>query len=103
MNSLISRYSVEGNSDGVPNGNFYLDLPGASAVANEVVGTHFGFTGEKRTKYVQDRLPAIWANIDVNKDGKIPANKGPVLLRMLVGDSELANGLQLQVGEENMV
>jgi len=69
MNSLISKYSVEGNSDGQPNGNFMLDLPGAYAVSHEVVGTHFGFTGSKRDSYVADRLPAIWSNIDVNGDG----------------------------------
>jgi len=37
MNSLIGKYSIEGNSDGAPNGNFYLDLPGAYAVSHEVV------------------------------------------------------------------
>ena len=93
MNSLIGKYSIEGNTDGAPNGNFYLDLPAAYAVSHEVTQTHFGFTGAKRDSYVQERLPSIWANIDVNADGKIPANKGPVLLRMLVGDSELSNGL----------
>lgn len=45
MNSLIGRYSIEGNTDGNPNGFFYLDYPAAFAVANEVVTTHFGFTG----------------------------------------------------------
>lgn len=38
----------------------------------------------------------------MNRDGRIPASKGPVLLRMLIGDSEVANGLQLQIGESNM-
>lgn len=47
MNSLIFKYSVEGNSGGRPNGNFYLEKDGARNVAMEVVGTHFGFTGDK--------------------------------------------------------
>jgi hypothetical protein len=33
MNSLIDRYSLEGNTDGKPNGQFYLDKDGAKAVA----------------------------------------------------------------------
>jgi hypothetical protein len=33
MNSLIGRYSLEGNDNGQPNGNFYLDKDGAKAVA----------------------------------------------------------------------
>lgn len=48
MNSLISKYSLEGNDKGVPNGHFYLDKAGAKAVGNEVVKTHLGFTGAKR-------------------------------------------------------
>jgi hypothetical protein len=37
MNSLISKYSIEENDEGVPTGNFYLDLPAAYAVSHEVV------------------------------------------------------------------
>ena len=93
MNSLISRYSLEGNSDGTPNGNFYLDQAGAKAVASEVVGTHFGFTGAKRDNLVAQRFPDVWQSLDVNNDGIIDVAKGPVLLRMVVGDSEVTNGL----------
>jgi hypothetical protein len=100
MNSLIGRYSLEGNDNGQPNGNFYLDKDGAKAVAQEVVGTHFGFHGAKRDSYVSQRLPEIWKNIDVNNDGIIDVSKGPTLLRMLVGDSEVSNGLQLQTNED---
>jgi hypothetical protein len=31
--------------------------------------------------------------MDVNNDGVIDVSKGPTLLRMLVGDSEVSNGL----------
>lgn len=100
MNSLIDRYSLEGNTDGQPNGQFYLDKDGARAVSREVVETHFGFHGAKRDNYVDQRLSEIWKNIDVNGDGTIDVQKGPVLLRMLVGDTEVANGLQLQTEED---
>ena len=93
MNSLIGRYSLEGNTDGQPNGQFYLDKDGAKAVAQEVTQTHFGFHGAKRDQYVSQRLPDIWKNLDVNNDGIIDIQKGAVMLRMLVGDSEVANGL----------
>lgn len=45
-------------------------------------------------------MPDIWKNIDVNNDGVIDVQKGAVMLRMLVGDSEVANGLQLQTNED---
>lgn len=37
MNSLISKYSIEGNDEGKPSGHFYLDWTAASDVAKEVV------------------------------------------------------------------
>lgn len=52
MNSLISKYSLEGNDKGTPNGHFYLDKDAAKAVSNEVVETHFGFTGSKKAEYI---------------------------------------------------
>ena len=102
MNSLIGVYSIEGNDNGTPDGNFYLDKAGALAVSNEVVETHFGFKGAKRDNYVSERFPSIWKAIDVNNDGKIDVVKGTTLLRMLVGEVELTNGLQLQTQEDNM-
>jgi hypothetical protein len=61
MNSLISKYSLEGKVNGGPSGNFYLDKSGMRAVSSEVVGTHFGFKGKKREKYLNEKFPTIWA------------------------------------------
>ena len=52
MASLISRYSLEGNTDGEPNGHFYLDRAGANSVAREVVNSHLGFHGAKAEAYL---------------------------------------------------
>lgn len=49
MKSLIKTYSIEQrDANGEPSGNFYLDRAGVSAVAQEVIGTHFQFTGERK-------------------------------------------------------
>ena len=48
MRSLITNYTLEGNTDGKPNGKFYLTKKGAESVAREVVGTNFGWKGDKR-------------------------------------------------------
>ena len=96
MNSLIGKYSVETRDDnGDKTGHFYLDLPNAYAVSKEAVGTHLGMKGTKNDQFVNSRLPSIWSNIDVNKDGKIDAMKGTTMLRMLVGDVEASEGLQV--------
>jgi len=93
MNSLISVYSLEGNDGGTPNGQFFLDKEGAKAVAEEVVQTHFGFTGAKRVEFLKDRFPRAWDNIDVNHDGQIEVARAAVLLRMIVGEVETNDGL----------
>lgn len=56
MNSLISKYALEGKTDGAPNGKFYLDKSAASAVANEVVGSHFEFKGPKKEKFLAGKF-----------------------------------------------
>jgi hypothetical protein len=54
MRSLIKNYAVEGRkADGSgPNGQFYLTKSAATDAATEVVGSHFGWKGEKRDNYV---------------------------------------------------
>lgn len=69
MHSLISKYSLESKVDGAPSGKFYLDEAGMRAVSKEVIGTHFGFHGQKREKYLNEKFPGLWANADVNKQG----------------------------------
>lgn len=96
MNSLIGKYSVETRDDnGDKTGHFYLDLPNAYAVSKEAVGTHLHMKGSSLESFVNSRLPSIWSNIDVNKDGKIDAMKGTNMLRMLIGNVEANEGLQV--------
>ena len=52
MNSLISKYALEGNTLGKANGQFFLDKAGALAVAREVVKDHMNFRGEKLDAYL---------------------------------------------------
>lgn len=102
MWSLIKQYAVEGNTNDEPNGHFYLTAKGMENVAREVISTHYGWSGNKREFFLRDNLPKLWAHHDVLNEGFIDVAKGPVILKSLVGDVELNNGLQLQVGEDNM-
>ena len=102
MWSLIMQYAVEGNTKDHPNGHFYLTARGMESVAREVITTHYGWTGNKREFFLRDNLPKLWAYHDVLNEGFIDVAKGAVILKSLVGDVELNNGLQLQVGEDNM-
>ena len=95
MNSIIGAYAVEGNNEGTPTGNFYLTKAAGKNIAKEVVQTHLGFTGKKRDDYVKENFPDVWGKLDVNNDGFIADQMGTTLTRMMVGDVELNNGLQL--------
>ena len=95
MWSIIQKFSVEGNTNGSPNGHFYLTPKGMEQVAREVVQTHYGWTGNKREFYLRDNLPRIWAYHDILNEGFVDASNGPVILKSLIGDAELNNGLQL--------
>lgn len=102
MKSLIKTYSVEGNTDGKPNGQFYMTKKGMDKVAKEVVGTHFGWKGKKRDDYLKAKVPKLWKAADVNKDGFIEVARAPMFLRTLLDNQEIANGLQVALGEDNM-
>ena len=102
MNSLISKFALEGKTDGAGNGKFYLDKSGAAAVANEVVQTHFGFTGEKKESFLAGKFDKLWNHYDVLGQGWLAVEKGPQFLRQILGENEVANGLQLQTEEDNV-
>lgn len=102
MWSLCEKFAVEGNTDEKPNGHFYLTPKGMERVAREVIQTHYGWYGEKRERYLRDNLPRIWAYHDILNEGFVDVAKGPVILKSLIGNEVLNNGLQLQVGEENI-
>ena len=93
MRSLIKRYALEGKTDGAPNGKFYLDYGSAYAVADEVVGSHFGFSGEKKAKYLEGKFDDLWTHYDVINQGWLTVEKGAPFLRQILGEVELSNGL----------
>ena len=70
-----------------------MSRSGTESAAKEVVGTHFGWTGEKRDNYVKERMNEFWSNSDVLDQGWIPVAKGPVLLKSILGEVEINNRL----------
>ena len=94
MNSLISRYSLEGNTGGKPNGQFYLTKEAAKAVSQEVVTTHLGFTGKKRDDFLNQKFERLWKEYDNIDEGFLDVSRVPMLLRTLVGEVETNIGLQ---------
>ena len=93
MNSLISKYATEGNSNGAGNGQFYLVDKDALDVAKEVGNTHLGLTGEALNKFVHTTGVQAFDTVDQLKEGFIDISKGPIFLRYLLDEPEVSNGL----------
>ena len=50
-------------------------------------------TGEKRDAYINKRFDKLWSHFDVNGEGFVAVARVPPMLRMLVGENEVNNGL----------
>ena len=95
MNNMLNNYAIEGRgADGEKTGKYYMDRSSTSQVAREVVSTHMGYKGEKLDNYVSSKMGEIWPLYDDQNKGYIEADRAPVVLRRVVGDVEIANGLQ---------
>lgn len=93
MNSLITTYALEGNTDGKPNGHFYMTKSGTKKACDEVIDTHYGFRGGKKQQAVQESMANLWHKYDVNEDGYIDVQRAAVFLRQAIGQVEAAFGL----------
>ena len=101
MESLIKKYAVEGNDKGEPNGQFYITKTGLDNVAKEVIGTHLKMKDGELDAYFNSRVPKLWAHFDVLNEGFLDVAKVPSLLKMLVGEVEVNNDLQVQLGSHH--
>ena len=93
MESIISKYSLEGNTDGAPNGHFYVTKAGCEAIAKEVIGTHFALGADKNAAFFDTNFAKVYQHQDVLNEGFLDAGKVPQFLHMLTGEVETVNGL----------
>ena len=94
MRSLYKNYATEGESNGHPNGHFWVTLADAKRVAAEVAETHLGMKGEAATSYVESAFMDLWHKYDVNEEGRVEIDRMPTLLRTFCGSAEGCIGLQ---------
>ena len=94
MESIISKYALEGNTDGHPNGQFYVTRAGCEAIAKEVIGTHLALGAERNAAYFNANFAKVYNHHDVLNEGFLDAGKVPQFLRMLDGEVETELGLQ---------
>jgi len=102
MRSVINNYAVEGRGDdGKPNGKFWITRSDMNTLAEEILSNNMGFgDASKRANYADARVPKIWAHFDMFNKGYLAVEVVPQFLRMLLGEVEVANSLQLQLGEQ---
>lgn len=77
MRSLINNYSVEGQTNGHPNGHFYLTKDSVDDVSREVVKTHLGMTSDAADTYVKKNSGELFNHHDVNRNGFLESTEVP--------------------------
>ena len=98
MNSLIKNYATEGKAaDGSGNGKFYLTKTDGLKAAGEVAETHLGLKGDALKSFVESTGVKAFDTVDTMGEGFIDIVKGPVFLRYVTDEPEVANGLQVQL------
>lgn len=103
MRSLIQNYALEGKVGNGPTGQFYLDKNGVAAVAEEVVRSHLGYKGEKKQNFISTNLDRCWKHFDVLNKNYLLVEEAPQFLKSFLGEVELNNNLQVQLGEEGSI
>lgn len=93
MHSLITKYSLEGRTDDKPNGHFYMTKDAMQKATDEVIGTHYQFSGQRKENMVKDTMSNYWPRYDVNNDGFIEVQRAAVFLRQALGNVEASIGL----------
>ena len=77
-----------------PTGRIWLFHDQAIAAGKEAVKEYYGYNGEKLDQYCNEHLNSTWNHFDVNKDGKVEIERGHQYLRMVLGNVDLAYGVQ---------
>ena len=93
MRSLYKNYATEGESNGKPNGHFWVTEADAKRVAAEVAQTHMGVK-EGADSFVESNFVPLFKKYDLNEEGRIEIDRMPTLLRSFCGSAEGCAGLQ---------
>jgi len=100
MRSAISNYAVEGKGDNGPNGKFFITRGNMNALADEVLTNNLGYSDSaKKAAYANDNLQKVWDHFDMFGKGYIPVQEVPQFCRMLIGEVEVQNSLQVQLSD----
>jgi hypothetical protein len=92
---------VEGKTDGAPNGKFFITKSDMNGLADEVLTNNLGFgDASKRAAYAEARVPNIWDHFDMFGKGYIPVEEVPQFCRLLLGEVEVSNSLQVQLDDD---
>jgi len=87
MHSVTKNHAVEAATEtGEKTGKFNMNKAGARHLASEILETHMGLKGEKAEAYLNENFDKTWDHFDVNKEGKVEADRMPGFYRFLTGN-----------------
>ena len=87
MRSVLKEFALEGkNKDGSPDGKFYLDRAGASAIGQRVLEDNLHMAPDKASAHMNEYFDKAFKHFDVMLTGKIEAGQAPTFVRFLGGN-----------------
>ena len=88
MRQIINYYAIEKKDGfGKPSGQFFVNKPGAYLAARIVIKRFM--PGANVDELFAERVPTAWAEEDVNKEGRIEAERIPMFLRKVINNAEI--------------
>ena len=82
MANIIKNYAVEGGKkEGKPNGAFWFEPLGAKKASQFVMKSYMHMSDTDSEVAVCARFNSVWDYLDVNKEGKIDADRMPRFFR----------------------
>ena len=76
----------DGTHEVAATGKHVISEADAKHLANEVVETHLGLTGDEKTKYIDEHFDKAYGHYDVNGEKEIEVGMAPQFTRMLLDD-----------------
>ena len=76
----------DGTHELAPTGKHVISEADAKVLADEVVETHLGLTGDDKKKYIDEHFNKAYEHYDVNDEKEIEVGMAPQFTRMLLDD-----------------
>lgn len=90
MYLILTKFALEGkNTDGTPNGNFFMDQKETKRAGKMIVEKYKKLEGKEEEDYMKQYFDRTWEYFDVNNDNRLDALDMPAFMKYLCSDQSI--------------